>query len=104
MICPSCGHDNVPGNETCGRCQQSLTPLDQPAPANKIERSLMEVPVSALPTKPVITVSKHTPIAEAIDLMLRHKVGAVLVIDEQGDLIGIFGEPRFAETRRGACR
>ena len=24
MICPTCGWDNLPGNEECGNCQQYL--------------------------------------------------------------------------------
>jgi len=47
MICPTCGHDNLPGNEECSNCLQDLTPLDRPAPQTRVERSLMEDPVSA---------------------------------------------------------
>ena len=54
MICPSCGHDNLPGDETCSHCQQSLTPLDMPAPSSRVEKSLMTDQVKVLPPKPVL--------------------------------------------------
>ena len=92
MICPSCGHDNVPGNEVCSHCHQSLAPLDLPIAASRIERSLMEDHVHSLPLKPAVTLAPETPVREAIRVMLERNVGAVLVVDEEGKLAGIFGE------------
>jgi CBS domain-containing protein len=92
MICPSCGHDNVPGNEVCSHCHQSLTPLDRPIAANRVERSLMEDQVRSLPPMPIVTLLPQTPVRDAIRAMLERNVGAVLVVDEQGKLVGIFGE------------
>jgi CBS domain-containing protein len=92
MICPSCGHDNVPGNDACGHCQQSLTPLDRPIATDRVERSLVEDRVAVLPPKPVITLTAMTPIRDAIRHMLENDVGAVLVVDDQGKLQGIFSE------------
>jgi CBS domain-containing protein len=92
MICPSCGHDNVPGNDACGNCQQSMTPLDLPSAASRIEKCLMCDPVAALPNKPVVTVRPETSIRQAVDLMLANNVGATLVVDEAGKLLGIFSE------------
>lgn len=92
MICPSCGHDNVPGNETCGNCQQSLTPLDLPVAGSRVEKSLMFDQVNVLPPKPVVTVRPEATIREAINLMLEKDVGATLVVDSFGKLLGIFSE------------
>jgi CBS domain-containing protein len=92
MICPSCGHDNLPGNETCSHCQQSLTPLDLPCAGSLVEKSLMCDQVPVLPPKPVVTICPATTIREAVDLMLEKDVGAVLVVDEAGKLLGIFSE------------
>jgi len=36
MICPSCGHVNLPGNEECSNCLQDLTPLDRPVASNRV--------------------------------------------------------------------
>ena len=92
MICPSCGHDNLPGNDACGNCQQSMTPLDLPAAASRVEKCLMCDQVAALPDKPVVTVRPDSTIREAIGLMLAHNVGATLVVDDSGKLLGIFSE------------
>jgi CBS domain-containing protein len=92
MICPNCGHDNLPGSEECAGCWQDLTQLDRPTAHNKVERSLMEDPVSALrPREPVI-VRPGATVREAIQIMLARDIGALLVVDNQGKLVGIFSE------------
>lgn len=92
MICPTCGWDNVPGNEACSHCQQDLTPFDRPAATCRVERSLMEDPASVLATHLPVTIRACSTVAQAIDLMIRRNVGAILVVDEQGGLLGIFSE------------
>jgi CBS domain-containing protein len=92
MICPTCGHDNVPGSEECGRCGQDLTQLDQPIPQDRIERSLMETPVSLLCPSEPITVRPTTTVQEAIQIMLAHNIGALIVVGKEGSLLGIFSE------------
>lgn len=92
MICPTCGWDNLPGNEECSHCQQDLTPLDRPTPNNSVERSLMEDPVTVLGPKAPITLSPRATIRDAIRTMLANNIGSVLVVDEDGKLLGIFSE------------
>jgi CBS domain-containing protein len=92
MICPHCGHDNLPGSEECNRCLQDLTQLDLPAPHNRIERSLMEDPVSVLALPRPITLPQSATVRDAIDTMLANDKGAILVLDDQGKLVGIFSE------------
>ena len=92
MICPTCGWDNLPGNEACSHCEQDLTPLDRPVAQNRVERSLMEDPVSLLRPKPPITVPCAATVQQAIAVMLRHNLGSVLVVDDAGKLVGILSE------------
>jgi CBS domain-containing protein len=92
MICPHCGFDNLPGSEECGRCQQDLTQLDRPVAHDRVERSLMEDPVSALQPRPPITVRPTTSVRDAIRTMLDANVGALLVVDEAERVVGIFTE------------
>lgn len=92
MICPTCGWDNLPGNEHCANCRQDLTLLDRPCAANRVERSLMEDTVGMLDLQPPTTVLAHTTIRQAMAMMLERNVGALLVVDERGLLIGIFSE------------
>src|SRR5438445_3317139 len=90
MICPTCGWDNVPGIEVCGHCQQDLTPLDRPCAGNRIERSLMEDQVLVLPCKNPATIIAQATLREAIHLMLENNIGALMVVDDAGKLLGIF--------------
>ena len=92
MICPNCGYDNLPGSEECGSCQQDLTQLDRPTAYNRVERSLMEDPVGVLQPRRPVTVWPDTPVREAIRIMLGRDLGALLVVDSGGELLGIFSE------------
>ena|SRR5688572_19855766 len=92
MICPTCGWDNVPGVEICGHCQQDLTPLDRPCAGNRIERSLMEDQVLQLRPTNLTAVAADMPLGAAIDVMLEKNVGALMVVDAAGALLGILSE------------
>ncbi len=92
MICPTCMHDNLPGAEICERCMQDLTQLDRPTAGNRVERSLLEDPVSVLQPRRPLTLKPSATVREAIGTMLAHDVGALLVVDAQGRLLGIFSE------------
>ena len=70
MICPHCGHDNLPGSEECSHCQMDLTQLDRPVPSNRIERSLMDDRVSVLRPKGSVTVQPSTTVSDTIQMML----------------------------------
>ena len=92
MMCPHCGFDNVPGSEECAECRQDLTQLDQPVPRDRIERLLMEDSVRALDPRAPITARATTTVQEAIHAMLTHDIGALIVTDREGQLLGIFSE------------
>jgi CBS domain-containing protein len=92
MICPTCSHDNLPGSEQCENCHSDLTQLDQPTAHDRVEKSLMEDPVSALNPRQAVTLSPQATVAEAIGVMLTSDIGALLVVDDRGKLVGIFSE------------
>jgi CBS domain-containing protein len=92
MICPTCGWENLPGNEECVHCQQDLSPLDRPMAQDRVERSLMEDPVEVLRPKAPITVLPTTSVQAAMQTMLARDIGALLVVDPSGRLLGIFSE------------
>src|SRR5919204_5102523 len=92
MICPNCSFDNVPGSEVCANCQNDLTQLDQPVAHDRVERSLMDDPVSLLRPRPLVTLSAGATVGQAIRTLLANDVGALPVVDEQGALLGIFSE------------
>jgi len=92
MICPTCGWDNVPGNEVCAHCQQDLTPFDRPTASCRLERSLMEESAGALSTHQPVVVPADMTMQQAITTMLDRNVGALLVVDDAGNLQGILSE------------
>jgi CBS domain-containing protein len=92
MICPNCCHDNVPGAEECSHCGCDLTQLDQPTASNKVERSLMVDPVAVLHPREPLTLAPTANVGEAMRTMLAQDVGALLVVDAAGKLLGILSE------------
>jgi CBS domain-containing protein len=92
MICPSCCHKNLPGDEVCKHCKQPLTPFDVPQPENPVERSVMYDQVKTLKQNPPVVIGQSATIGAALALMLAENVGAVLVVDDVGKLMGIFSE------------
>ncbi len=92
MICPNCGFDNVPGEESCSQCQQDLTHLDLAAPIEPIGTRLLNDSVQDLqPPKPILMPSDAS-IQEALNQLSKHRIGAVLIVDEQQKLLGILSE------------
>jgi CBS domain-containing protein len=92
MICPACNHDNFPGLEQCSNCLHDLTQLDRPTSRDRVERSLMEDPVSVLQPRKAVTVSPDATVAEAIRTMLSRDIGSLLIVAADGRLVGIFSE------------
>jgi CBS domain-containing protein len=92
MICPACSFDNLPGSEQCRNCLHDLTQLDRPTAQDRVERSLMDDPVSILRPRPAVTLSAQATVTQAMQTMLTQDIGAVLIVDETGRLIGIFSE------------
>jgi CBS domain-containing protein len=92
MICPRCGRDNVPGDEQCAGCQFDLAPLDQPQPQDRVQSDLMERVVRDLNPPPPVTVRKNVTLSQAVAAMVEHKVGTVLILNDEGKLAGIFSE------------
>src|SRR5262245_27226371 len=92
MICPNCGHDNLPVAEECSSCQQDLTQLDDPVASNRVERSLMEDPVGTLQRRKPVVILPTATIQEALHAMLGAAVGALPVVNEAGKLVRILSE------------
>lgn len=92
MKCPGCGHQNLPGADTCEQCLTSLTHDDIRKPHGSIERSLMEEQIRSLqPSKP-LTVNLKTTLDDATQMMRKNGIGCVLITDHDGRLAGILTE------------
>ena len=92
MICPNCCYDNVPGDESCRHCEMDMTQLDRPVAQNRLERSLMDDEVSVLKPRAAVVTCPRATVGEALDRMLQANLGALLVVDDDGKLVGIFSE------------
>lgn len=92
MICPTCGHDNVPGVDECASCLTSLSQEDLPTSTAGAHHIIMTDPISTLDPPPPVCISPETSLAETISELRRHNVGALLITDAEGKLVGIFTE------------
>src|SRR5688500_8085922 len=103
MICPLCGSTrNLPGADWCLWCQFDLCAVDLPAPLDRVERSLMTEPVSVLGPKAPVTVGLDADLGTAVKQMIAGQVGAVLVTDAAGRLVGILTERDFLTKVAGS--
>jgi CBS domain-containing protein len=92
MRCPCCDRDNLHGEDWCYNCLNDLTEQDRPLPQDRVERALMGQCVAVLSPRAPLTLSPDATVAEAVEFMLSRNIGAVLVVDAAGALIGIFSE------------
>jgi CBS domain-containing protein len=69
-----------------------LTQLDRPIAQNRLERTLMEDLVGALKPREAVVTCLNATVGQALDKMLKSNLGALLVIDGEGKLRGIFSE------------
>jgi CBS domain-containing protein len=91
MICPYCQHENLEGADHCESCLSDLQPLTLPEPATPLEDRLMNEHVSSLGAKRAIMVTPRTSIREAVETMVAHQIGCVLVHDGER-MVGILTE------------
>lgn len=91
MICPFCGHDNIPGSDRCAECMHSFRDLDLPQPKEGLQRHLMQDAISRLNMTHPVRLQVDDPVVQAIELMKQHRVGCTLVLDGE-KLVGIFTE------------
>ena len=103
MICPWCDTNNLPGEDVCRECSIDLTELDRPVAQDRVERSLMDDMVSSLMPRSPLTLRAETNVRDAIATMLDHDIGAILIVDGVGQLVGIFSERDLLVKVAGLC-
>ncbi len=93
MNCPSCGHENLEGNDRCENCLAPFRDLDVPRvdSAEGLARSVMEDNLEDLVQDETICVTPDTPALEVARLLKNSNSGCALVVDG-GKLVGIFTE------------
>src|SRR5688572_31894837 len=93
MNCPSCGYENIEGNDRCENCLAPFRDLDVPRvdSAEGLARSVMEDNLAELDHDETICVAPDTKALEVARLMKNSNCGCALVVDG-GKLVGIFTE------------
>jgi hypothetical protein len=93
MICPSCGTENIDGNDRCENCLSSFRDLDIPGPdaAEGLARHVMKDKLSELEKETPIIVAPDTPAIDVATRMKELNTGCALVLDGP-KLVGIFTE------------
>jgi CBS domain-containing protein len=91
MLCPVCGHDNLPGADDCASCHSDLSGEGPVAAHTPLEHSLIHESVNSLGPKSAVTVSSDASVGEAIATMVDNRIGCVLVVDG-ARVAGIFSE------------
>lgn len=91
IICPSCGHENIEGSDSCVNCQTDLSASGVPASGQPASDSDLATPLSNLRLRTPSTVEATASVREAIAL-LRAEPGGGLVVVSAGRIAGIFTE------------
>ncbi len=96
MECPSCGEDNIQGEDLCASCGMDLAGLDVRSRELSREDPLLARKIDELPLKKALTVAPTTSVGEAARLMREHHEGCVFVVTEGEGLVGVFTERDLA--------
>jgi CBS domain-containing protein len=91
MICPSCGHDNILGEDRCVACLHSLMQRDLPKPRkdDAFQSVMMTAPVSELLTgKDLLVASTTDSIQKVVGTFQKEKKDCVLIYKKK-KLVGI---------------
>jgi len=89
MICPSCGFDNLIGNEVCDNCGADLGGHDIPQPAISFQGRLLGEHLHDLEASAPIVVAPETSLEAVVETMHRQEADCVLVLSGER-LVGIF--------------
>ena len=94
MKCPSCGFENLGGEDRCQQCLHSLMHVDLPMPkkSDKIQSMMMTAPISELLTgKDLLVASTADSIEQIVTILQKEKKDCVLIYKKQ-KLVGIISD------------
>ena len=89
MICPSCGFDNLIGNEVCDNCGADLGGHDIPQPAISFQGRLLGEHLHDLEASAPIVVGPEASLDAVVETMHRQEADCVLIVSGER-LVGIF--------------
>jgi CBS domain-containing protein len=91
LDCPSCGFENIAGEDRCAKCFHSLMQRDLPRPKkdDAFQRTMMTTPVSELVTgKDLLVASEEDTVAQVVEV-LQAKNCKCLLVYQKKKLVGI---------------
>ncbi len=91
MICPDCNHDNIDGEDVCDACGQPLANLEMELTGSELERAITSETIRSLSPQAQFAIPPNTLVREAIKDLVDKSIGCLLV-EENGELVGIFTE------------
>ncbi len=91
MICPSCGHDNILGEDRCEQCLHSLMQRDLPRPRkdDPFQSVMMTAPVSELINGKDLLVASEDDTLDKVVKILRDKKLKCVIVYRKKQLVGI---------------
>jgi CBS domain-containing protein len=90
--CPFCRHENIPGADECSHCLEPLVFLSKPQARTPLERSILKDRVAILGPREPVLVHRDISVCEALRRLVNWKIGSLLVVDGNEQLVGIFTE------------
>lgn len=90
------------GADTCANCGGDLTAFDRPHPGDAVEAALLRDTVAHLRPRPAVCVPPNADLDHVMRVMTAEGVGAVLVTDADGRLVGILTERDFLTKVAGS--
>jgi len=91
MICPTCGFENIAGEDECGECGLALTIVDVEQTVNLTAPHIAQTPLREVEAAPTIMVGPTTTLGEVVTRLIGGNVSCVLV-GTHARLLGIFSE------------
>ncbi len=99
IICPVCGHKNIPGSSLCDNCQSDSVLLAyklslRPVTETRIEKAILNDSLTELGTDETIAleVPLELPVKEVVRQMIENHKCSAVVVDTDKSIKGIFTE------------
>lgn len=92
LFCPYCNTEFLEGADVCEGCELPITDEFVSFSRSTLEADLLRDKVNELTTRPHDCVPPDMTVAEVLKRMVASSVGCVTVVDEEGQLAGIFSE------------
>lgn len=91
IVCPDCAFENIEGTDICEGCGHTLTEMSLRLPSSSVESALLRDQIEKLDPRTPITVEPITPVSRILQTLVEHRVGCVVVTDNE-TVVGIFSE------------